>query len=332
MLHFRRVTALLLSIPLLLPALSPSQNNSLAARRERLRTAIDAEWQYELRTHPEMATEVGDSRYNGIWSDYSAAAQIADHEHARRQVHVFEAIATAGFAPQEKLSKLLMIRQLRQYAESEPFKDWEMPVDQYNGIQVAIPSTMHDMPLRTVQDYDNYLSRLHKIPLVLEQAVQNMRLGIGDHLMPPFYLLEKAAAEAQDIATRPLTASPFAAPLKQFPNNFTQSDRIRLTLGIQSAIHNEVAPAYARFAAFVKNDYGPHGRTEDGIWALPDGAARYRYDVRVQTTTRLTAKQIHEMGVKQVFEIEAEMLKLARSQGYRDLASFNDHIRHDRAL
>ena len=95
---------------------------------------------------------------------------------------------------------------------------------------------------------------------------------------------------------------------------------------------NEVAPAYAKFAKFVREDYAPHGRLDPGVWALPDGEARYRFAVRHQTTTDFTPDQIHELGLKSVAEIETQMLTIAKAQGFSDLKSFNEHIRQDPAL
>jgi uncharacterized protein (DUF885 family) len=324
----RRLALVLLLIPVFAME-GPAQHSDLAARRVELRDALEQEWQYTLRTNPELATGIGDPRYNDRWSDYSAAAQEQQTEHAREEIRVFETIDTTGFPEQEVLNKTLMLRQLREAVEEARFKDWEMPVDQMNGIQLGIPGLMTQMPLKTVKDYENYVARLHGIPQVLDQVTANMRQGMADHLMPPRYLLEKVAVQTEDIATKPLTTSPFAEPLQKFPKEFSPADQAWLTLAIQGAIHNEVDPAYAKFAAFVKNEYAPAGRTDPGVWALPDGAARYRFAVREQTTTDLTPEQIHAMGVRQVAEIEADMLKLAQSQGYQDLKSFNDHIRHD---
>jgi uncharacterized protein (DUF885 family) len=332
MLILRRALPLLL---LLVPAFAidgPAQNSDLAARRDRLRYDLALEWEYTLRTSPELATGIGDPRYNDRWSDYSAAEQERETAHAREEIRVFEAIDTTGFPEQEILNKTLMLRQLRQAVEEARFKGWEMPADQMNGIQLGIPGLMTQMPLKTVKDYENYIARLHGIPLVLDQVSANMRRGMADHLMPPRYLLEKVAAQSEDIATKPVAGSPFAEPLQKFPKEFSAADQARLTLAIEGAIHNEVNPAYAKFAAFVKNDYAPQGRTDPGVWALPDGAERYRLAVREQTTTDLTPEQIHAMGVKQVAEIEADMLKLAESLGYHDLKTFNDHIRHDPSL
>lgn len=309
-----------------------AQNADLAARRARLREALEREWQYTLKTSPELATGIGDPRYNDRWSDASAEEQARETEHARQEIRVFEAIDTAGFPEQEALNKTLMLRQLRQAVEGARFKDWEMPVDQMNGIQLGIPGTMTEMPLKTVKDYENYVGRLHGIPHLLDQVTANMRQGMADHLMPPRYLLEKVAAQSEEIATRPLTSSVFAEPLTKFPKDFSPSDQAKLTLAIQGAIRNEVNPAYAKFAAFVKNEYAPQGRSDPGVWALPDGVARYRFAVREHTTMDLTPEQIHAMGVKQVAELDAEMLKLAQSQGFHDLKSFNEHIRTDKDL
>jgi uncharacterized protein (DUF885 family) len=79
----------------------------------------------------------------------------------------------------------------------------------------------------------------------------------------------------------------------------------------------------------VKNDYAPKGRTELGAWSLPNGDARYKFAVKVMTTTDMTPKQIHQLGLKQVAEIDAQMLAIAKQQGYNDLKSFNEHIRKD---
>ena len=149
-------------------ASSFAQSAGVAARRAKLRAALDEEWQYTLRTSPEMATGIGDPRYNDRWSDYSAAEQLRQVAHARAEIRVIEAIDTAGLPEQDVLNKTLMLRQLREGVEDARFKDWEMPVDQMNGIQLGIPGLMTQMPLKTVQDYENYITRLHGIPHVLD--------------------------------------------------------------------------------------------------------------------------------------------------------------------
>ncbi|RXS95716.1 DUF885 domain-containing protein [Silvibacterium dinghuense] len=279
-----------------------------------------------------MATYVGDTRYNDRLTDYSAAAFARDTEHAKAALQGFDAIDPKTLSNEAQLNRTLIMRSLERKIEDAPFRKWEMPVDQMNGPHLDYAALASQMPFRTVQDYENYIARLHALPTAFAQITEDMRLGLRDHLMPPRSLLAIAVTEIHDIADKSPEESPFAAPIKSFPASISAADQDRLRKGILDAIAQDVTPAYAKFEAFVKNDYAPHGRTEDGIWSLPDGAARYRQAIKDNTTTELSPDAIHAMGLKQVKEIDEQMLALAKSQGYSDLKSFNEHIRNDRDL
>jgi uncharacterized protein (DUF885 family) len=320
------------ALALVVPLLAQTAEQTLDARRAELNRLLTDEWEYTLRTQPELATQVGDDRYNDRLSDFSDKAIADDLEHTRQALARFEAIDVAGFPEQEKLNQALMVRSLHEDLDSAQFKNWEMPATQFGGIHLEYASLASDSPFRNVKDYQDYLSRLHQIPRVLDQAIGHMRDGLRDHRVPPKYLLEKVSSQAQEIAEDPLDKNPFTEPLRKFPDSISENDRKQLRDGIESAVKNEVASAYAKFAKFVRDDYAPHGRLDPGVWALPDGEARYRFAVRHQTTTDFTADQIHQLGLKSVAEIETQMLALAKAQGFSDLKSFNDHIRQDPKL
>jgi uncharacterized protein (DUF885 family) len=317
------------TVALLIPFLAHAADQTLNSRRAELNRLLADEWEYTLRTQPELATQVGDNRYNDRVSDYSEKAIAADIEHARQSLARFEAINVDGFPEQEKLNHALMVRSLREALDAAKFKDWEMPATQFGGVHLGYASLSFDSPFRNVKDYEDYLSRLRQIPRVLDQAMGNMRDGLRDHLMPPKYLLEKVSSQAQEIADDSLDKSPFTAPLRKFPDALTEAGRKRLREEIESAVKSEVAPAYAKFAKFVREDYAPRGRLDPGVWALPDGEARYRFAVRHQTTTDFLAEKIHELGLKSVAEIENQMLAIAKAQGFSDLKSFNQHLQQD---
>ena len=317
---------------LVVPLFAQTPKPTLEERRDELNRLLADEWEYTLRTQPELATQVGDNRYNDRLSDFSDKAIADDLEHTRQALARFEAIEVTGFPEQEKLNQSLMVRSLREALDSAQFKNWEMPATQFGGVHLGYASLPFDSPFRNVKDYEDYLSRLHKIPRVLEQATGHMRDGLRDHRIPPKYLLEKVSSQAQQIADDSLDKSPFTEPLRKFPDSVSEADRKALREGIESAVQNEVAPAYAKFAKFVRDDYAPHGRLDPGVWALPDGEARYRFAVRHQTTSDFTAEQIHQLGLKSVAEIETQMLAIAKAQGFSDLKSFNDHIRQDPKL
>jgi uncharacterized protein (DUF885 family) len=320
------------SLFLFLPLMTGTTKQSVEARRAELNRMLAEEWEYTLRTQPELATHIGDNRYNDRLSDYSDKAIADDLEHSRQALRRFEAIDTSGFPESERLNQVLMMRSLREGIEAARFKDWEMPATQFGGIHLGYATLPFDSPFRNVKDYEDYLLRLRQIPRVLEQATGHMRDGLRERLMPPKYLLEKVSVQAQGIADSTLDKSPFTDPLRKFPDSISEGDRQRLRTGIENEVRNEIAPAYAKFAKFVREDYAPHGRIDPGVWALPDGEARYRYAVRHQTTTDVTADQIHALGLKSVSEIEGEMTKIARAQGFSDLKSFNAHLKEDPAV
>jgi uncharacterized protein (DUF885 family) len=298
--------------------------------QKQLRALFDEEWEYELRQSPEMATALGDNRYNDHLDDYSVEAEQADLAAKRKFLTRFEAIGASGLAQQDAFSRELMIRNLKQEIDGAQFKLWEMPVNQMNGPHLSLVDMVTIMPFNTVHDYENYLSRLHQIPKVFDQVTENMRQGMKDHLMQPRYLLEKVAVEAGDIANKKGSASPFAKPVEKFAAAISADDQKRFKAAILTAVDTEIVPAYKKFTAFVHDEYAPQGRTDPGVWALPDGEARYRYMIKRMTTTDLSADQIHEIGVKQLAETEAEMIEIAHQLGYKDLATLNDHIKKDR--
>ena len=148
-----------------------------------------------------------------------------------------------------------------------------------------------------MKDYDDYASRLHQIPRALDQTVGHMRDGLRDHLMPPKYLLEKVSVQAQGIADDSLEKSPFTDPLRKFPDSISEGDRKRLRAEIDKAVKDEVAPAYAKFAKFVRDDYAPHGRLDPGEWALAGWRGTLSLRGPPPDDDRpFRRTQIHEMG------------------------------------
>ncbi len=312
---------------------SSKPTTDLAERQQKLAKMFDEEWQYELRTSPEMATAYGDKRYNDRLSDYSAAAQQADMEQRKKFLAQFEAIEPTGLPEQDALSLKLMVRNLRQDLEEAPFKPWELPISQFGGPHTYIIDLVTLTPFESVQDYENYISRLHQIPRVFEQITANMRQGmrIGSCL-PRYPAGEGGSADRSNRQGQMSTQARSANRWRNFQPAYPAADQERLRLAVVSAIQSDVIPAYRKLADFMQHDYAPKGRIEPGVWALPDGDARYRFAVRKMTTTNLTPEQIHEIGLKQLAETEGEMLALAHQLGFKDLASLNEHIRSDRSM
>jgi uncharacterized protein (DUF885 family) len=327
------------SVPVVLAVLVPallfaqaSTPMDLAARQAAFDALLQEQWEYTMRTAPEFASALGDSRYNDRLSDYSEAFVTADLRATADFLKRFEAIDTTGFPQQEQLSKRLMVRSLRLTLEGARFKDWEMPVLQNSGIHLDLPQLVRVLAFKTVKDYQDYLARLHQVPRAFDQVMEQMRAGMRDGLMPPQFLLAKVVRQCEDIANAKPADSPFAQPLMAFPATFSKADIKRLRTDILAAIRTDVNPAYRKMATFVRDEYAPKGRKEVGLWSLPDGAARYAFDVKSSTTTNLSPEEIHQLGLREVKRIEEKMLVVAKSLGFADIQSFNAAIPKNPAL
>ena len=305
---------------------------TLEARRKALNDLLTEQWEYFLRTNPLDASFLGDKRWNDQIEDFSQKAIDENLVETQKFLTRFEAIDTTGFPAAEILNKRLMVRDLRIGLDGAHFKTWEMPVNQQYGVHLELPQLVSILSFDSVKDYEDYISRLNKMPRLLEQNIVQMQKGVADRLMPPRFLLEKIVEQANGIASQTPGDSPFAQPFKNFPKSISEAEQARLREQGIAAIRDAVLPAYARFAKFVRDDYVPHGRTEAGVWSLPDGDNYYAYLVKLSTTTDLSPEQIHQMGLAQVQEIEERMKEVATQLGYKDLKSFNAAIAVDPKL
>ncbi len=323
----------LLAIALLtLSVVAAASSADLDARRKALNDLLHEQWEYNLRTSPTFASFLGDKRYNDKLDDFSQKAIDDDLEHTRQFLARFEAVDTSGFPEQETLNKQLMVRDLKMNLEGARFKPWEMPVTQQNGVHIDLPQLVNILSFESGKDYEDYISRLKQMPRLFDETVIQMRKGMAEGMMPPKLVLEEVAKQSNEIASTAAEKSPFAPPFDKFPDAIAAADRQRLRDAGLAAIRDSVIPAYVKFTVFVRDEYAPKGRTEPGVWALPDGDARYAFRVKEATTTNLTPEEIHQIGLVQVKAIEERMSGVARQLGFSDLKSFYASIKTNPAL
>jgi len=304
----------------------------LETRRKALNDLLAEQWEYNMRTSPIYASILGDKRYNDKVDDFSQKAIDDGLADAKKFLDRFEAIDTTGFPEQEILNKKLMMRDLKMTLESARFKPWEMPVSQFGGVHVDMPQLVSVLSFQSVKDYDDYIARLKQMPRYFDENMIQMRKGMAEGLMPARILLEKVVTQSNGLATQTPEQSPFAQPFAKFPSGISEADQKRLREAGLAAIRDSVLPAYVKFTKFVRDEYAPKGRTEPGVWALPNGAARYAFLVKQNTTTNLTPEEIHQIGLQQVHDIEARMLKVANQLGFKDLKSLDAAIKKDPQL
>ncbi len=296
----------------------PAGVASGAERSKQLAALFASMWEEYLKESPEFASTLGDKRYDDRLADYSVEAVNAHLARGRAHIQELAGMDGAGLSEQERLSVDLMLRQLVDEQEGTRFKEWEMPVTQFDGFHSELPMLVAQLSFDNEDDYTHYIARLHQVPRVFSQNMTNMMLGMDEGRVPPAFLLEKMLVQVQTLAGQKAEDSPFALPLKSFPKGISPAKQKEITADVLDAIQTQVLPSYARFAKFVAAQYIPKGRKEPGVWALPDGDAYYAWKVKQSTTLEKTPAEIHAIGEAEVAKDEAEMLAIAKKLGFAD--------------
>jgi uncharacterized protein (DUF885 family) len=296
---------------------------SVEARIATQNAIFEEQYQSDLKSAPETATAFGDYRYNDKLDDHSLAQVEREHALDVDFLTLLKAIPTDGFPEQDALSRQIMMRTLQQRIDNYGFKEFEMPVSQMSGAHLAFSDMPNAVPLDSIKHYEDYIARLHQIPLAFTQTEEVMRSGMKDGLMPVKFLLEKIPAQCDGI----VSADPFLNPTKKYPSSIAAADQERLTKEITDAVNGDVLPAYKSFAVFISTEYAPHGRTTLAATSLPNGKARYQNYILGRTTTNLSPDQIHQIGLREIDRIQGEMLVIAKKEGFADLASFRASLK-----
>jgi uncharacterized protein (DUF885 family) len=309
-----------------------SSEQDQAARHETVRAFADQYWDYYQRNNPESAAFYGEYRYNDKLKDYSLAHWHAQETETATLLTRAHALDVTGLSEADQLDKLLLERTLADKLESLRLKNYEMPIDQFGGIQIQLAQLPSAIPVDTVHHYEDYIARLNQVGRYFDQVTAAAQQGRKDGLMPPRFVLELSAHQCQAIADKKGMDNPFAEPITRMPASFTPAERKRLSAQILRAIDTKVRPAYRKLQGFITKDYAPYGRTDPGLWALPDGDARYRFAIHTQTTSDMTPEQIHQLGLAQVADVEAQIDALGKSAGYADGKSFRVAVNADPKL
>jgi uncharacterized protein (DUF885 family) len=302
------------------------QNSKPLADRLAAQNAMfEEQYESDLQNSPLRATAYGDYRYNDQLGDFSLAAIDQRHKTDEAFLERIQAISTEGFSDQDQLSHDLMLRVLQQRLADFDLKEYEMPITTQGGIHTNLADLPLSVPFDSVKHYEDYISRLHQIPRALTQSEEVLRAGVKDKLVMVRFLAEKIPGQCDGI----VTSDPFLGPTKKYPPDISPEDQKRLTKEISDAINTDVIPAYRQFAEFIRTDYAPYGRTILAITSLSDGQKRYANDIYGRTTTHMTPDEIHQLGLREMDRIQAEMLVIAKKEGFADLASFRASLKNN---
>lgn len=311
-----------LNLPLTCTAASQGPDATMLALADRY-------WAYYQRVDPESATLYG--AYQGLdrLNTLTLAAFRQAEAEARQLLAELEAMPKQGLSAERQLDAELLQHSLTQRLEGYRWQRHLMPFNQYNGVQVNLAGLVSAAPFETEAHYRAYLRRLRQIPRYFEQARGLALEGLRRGLVPPRVLIEGAARQSAALAAEGGLDNLFARPLKQWPSGIPQARRDMLQRELLSAIDTQVRPAYRRLSDWLARHYAPRGRLDVGAWALPDGERYYAALLQQHTNSRLSADEVHALGLAEVARIEAEMDALARQHGHADRRALRAAIHQD---
>jgi uncharacterized protein (DUF885 family) len=207
------------------------------------------------------------------------------------------------------------------------------PLDHFYGIHAGfaqMSSGESIAPFKTVQDYENGLTRIDDFTGILDRAVARMREGMASGVVQPKLIMNNVVEQLDAMLAEGVEGSSFYKPVTNFPAEIPTADQERLRAAYRQSIESEIRPSVQRLRDFIASEYLPKARDSVGLGAMPGGAKLYEHLVRSNTTTDLTADQIHRIGLDNVARLHAEMEKVKTQVGFTGtLKEFFEHIRTD---
>jgi len=310
------------SVVLLLLLVAAAHGARADAGRAAQLNALYAEyWEENLKLHPLTATYAGDARYNGELPNYlSAEYQEQDRAFEQKYLDRARAIGADGLTGKDRLSYDVFTLNRESALEDAKYPSRLLPLNQFRNIANTFAqagSGTGAQPFVTVKDYDDWLRRAARIPVLFEQAMLNMREGMQAGIVEPRVLMEKVLPQLDANIVDDVEKSIFWTPVTNMPKDFSAADRERLTMAFRNVIGTQLIPAWRKLRTFVAAEYLPKTRDTFGRGALPGGAAWYEYNVRDNTLRSMTPAGVHQIGLDEVARIQDGMRRVARDLGYR---------------
>ncbi len=290
---------------------------------------LDAHWEWLLQEEPVRASRLGDRRYNDRWEDMSLDAIERRQREQQQFLRQLRSIDSAELSDADQLNYDLFRRQLEDATDGHRFRDYLMPMSQRGGVQ-SLESTAETLRLETVQDYEDWLTRMSNADTVIEQTMELMEEGLETGYMPPKILMQRIPPQISAQLVEEPDQSPFYIAFQDMPDAIESDDQERLRGLARDVIEETIVPAYRDFNRFFEEIYLPASRDSIGASALPDGEAFYEYRARVYTTTPMTPNEIHRLGLDEVKRIREEMqLVIDELEFDGSFAEFLEFLRTD---
>ncbi len=289
-----------------------------------LHALFKADWEFHLKEDPLMATRLGVHQYN----DRLPSVAPEDFERRARQEALFleqlEAIDRSALSPEDQVNYDIFKWNKTTALEEYRFKTYLMPITQRSGFHISFPQLPNWVPLKTEQDYWNYIARLQQFTRYVDQHIQLMREGIRQGMVLPRVVLQGVTESIKPHIVSDARQSLLYRPFNNFPDHFSNGLKDSLRQAGAAAITDAVVPGYRKFLRFLETEYLPNCRESIAARDLPNGEAFYRFRVKYFTTLLKSPEEVHAIGLQEVQRIRKEMQEVIAQTGFD--GSFEEFI------
>jgi uncharacterized protein (DUF885 family) len=273
----------------------------------------------ELLSSLGLVEQFGITGHNARLGDASPAHQQRYFDRAKQNLADLHAYPLERQNASQRLSTQILDWYISREIEGEKYQWHNYPVNQLFGVQSEFPSFMvNTHRLLSRRDCEYYRQRLDAVSTKFDQLLESLRLREQKGILPPRFVVEKVLTEMESFVSYPAAENILATSFKTRAakiGELTDEQREASQKRVETAITDRVYPAYHKlidyFTALL-----PKTTTDDGVWKLPDGEAFYAYALRKSTTTTLQPEEVHDLGMREVARIEAEIRAILDANGF----------------
>lgn len=307
-------------------ALSLSATLAHAGPSEDFAKLLDDHWAWTLEQNPVFATSLGVRDYDDRLGSLSLASMDKARDARQAFLKRLDAIDANGLSADERLNARLFKRDLETEIKAAGFGQRAMLFTTYSGWHSEIAGLPERLPFFNAADYQSYLKRLADVPRYNREGIETTRWGIQNGFIQPCAPLENFDASIEAHVVSDITNSVFMKPFEDQPKWAGDADWRKMKGEAETLIKSKVIPAYAQWLKVYRDEYAPKCRTQAGASSMPDGPAYYAHRIRAETTTDMSAEEIHQLGLSEVARIRSEMEKVIKKADFK--GGFKDYQKY----
>ena len=301
-----------------------------AGDAERFRQIYEKEWEFRTGEFPALASYSGLEGYDDRLGRVSEQDQLRRYEYWKGIRSELEEISCQRLDREDCINNRIYTRQINDFIADYETRSYLVPFNSDWGFYLGWIRMPSETNFTKMDDYRNYLSKLHQIPVVMDEYIALMRKGLELGITQPQVILEGRDVPIKAQLVDSAQDSPFWAPFADMPETVAAGDKSELLSTAEKVIAEDVIPAFGRYYRFFNDEYKAGARTSLGASELPHGERFYSAQIQKYATLEMTPQEIHQVGLEQVARIRGEMEEIIREVEFEgDFAAFLVFLRTD---